>query len=63
MTLIAKTPTIAIEGIDQHAVETYIRDLALLTLTNAEDWNLRFLRLGDQATGSMGIWSALRTRK
>jgi len=36
-------PTLDIENVDQTAVENYIRDLALLTMTNAEDWNFRFV--------------------
>ncbi len=47
MTTNAKAQTLAVESIDQCAVETHIRDLALLTMTNVEDWNFRFLRLGD----------------
>jgi len=34
---------IDIENVDQKAVENYVRDLALLTMTNAEDWNLRLV--------------------
>jgi hypothetical protein len=47
MTIHQQTQTIAIEGIDQCAVETHIGELALLTLTNAEDWNFRFVAVGD----------------
>ena len=38
-----RRPEIDIENVDQIAIENYIRDLALLTMTNAEDWNFRFV--------------------
>jgi hypothetical protein len=32
-----------IEAIELEAIQNHIRDIALLTATNAEDWNYRFL--------------------
>ena len=48
-------PTLDIENVDQDAIENYIRDLALLTMTNAEDWNFRFV-VAPCTSGEGLIW-------
>jgi len=48
-------PAIDIENVDQNAIENYIRDLALVTMTDAEDWNFRFVAV--RSTSGEGlIW-------